>query len=56
LRDNPYMRPDYAQTTLAVLSGTRYKQLAEGDWSAFAGQFFREWNERYHVRRTVFAA
>lgn len=56
LRDNPYMRADYAQTNLAVLSGTRYKQLAEGDWNAFAGQFFREWDERYHVRRAVLAA
>lgn len=56
LRDNPYMRADYAQTNLAVLSGTRYKQLAEGDWNAFAGQFFPEWDERYHVRHAVVAA
>ena len=53
---NPYMRPDYKQTNLAVLSGVRYKQLAEGDWYASEGQFFREWAERYHVRRAVLAA
>jgi hypothetical protein len=56
LRDNPYMRPDYAQTQLAVLSGVRYKQLAEGDWNASDGQFFREWSERHHVRRACIAA
>lgn len=56
LRDNPYMREDYAQTTLAVVSATRYKQLAEGDWNAFEGQFFPEWNEAHHVRRAVIAA
>lgn len=56
LRDNPYMREDYASTQLAVLSEVRYKQLAEGDWHASSGQFFREWHERYHVRRAVIAA
>lgn len=56
LRDNPYMRADYAQTQLAVLSGIRYKQLAEGDWNAFDGQFFREWDESIHVRRAVVTA
>lgn len=56
LRDNPYMREDYAQTQLAVLSEVRYKQLAEGDWNAFVGQFFREWMERIHVRTAVLAS
>jgi hypothetical protein len=50
LTDNPYMRDDYAETDLAVLSGVRYKQLAEGDWYAFAGQFFAEWQSSVHVR------
>lgn len=50
LSDNPYMRPDYASTDLAVLSGVRYKQLAEGDWYAFAGMFFGEWETTIHVR------
>lgn len=56
LAENPYMRPDYRQTQLAVLSATRYKQLAEANWDAFAGQFFPAWDEQYHVRRAVVAA
>lgn len=50
LSDNPYMREDYGDTDLAVLSGTRYKQLAEGDWNAFAGAFFQEWQVSVHVK------
>lgn len=50
LSDNPYMREDYGDTDLAVLSATRYKQLAEGDWYAFAGAFFSEWQTSVHVR------
>lgn len=45
LADNPYMREDYAKTDLAALSGVRYRQLAEGDWRVFSGQFFSEWAE-----------
>lgn len=55
LRDNPYMRADYAETDLAILSGTRYKQLAEGDWYAFPGAFFTMWDKAVHVRRAVWA-
>lgn len=55
LQDNPYMRDDYADSDLAVLSGVRYRQLAEGDWRVFAGQFFGDWQETkdgnpWHVR------
>lgn len=55
LDDNPYMRDDYRDTDLAVLTGTRYRQLAEGDWHVFTGQFFSEWMETqdgrpWHVR------
>lgn len=49
LDDNPYMRPDYATTDLAVLSKFRYEQLRHGDWHVFAGQFFSKWNERKHL-------
>jgi hypothetical protein len=49
LDDNPYMRADYRETNLAVLSGTRYKQLAEADWRCFSGQFFRSWHTALHV-------
>lgn len=56
LKDNPYMRADYAQTNLAVLSEVRYKQLAEGDWESFEGQFFPSWDSAIHVRTGVLAA
>lgn len=56
LEDNPYMREDYKATVLANLSEVRYKQLALGDWSAFDGQFFPEWDERHHVRTAIIAA
>lgn len=45
LDDNPYMSDDYADVALANLSGVRYRQLAEGDWNVFSGQFFAEWQE-----------
>jgi len=50
LADNPYMREDYADTDLAVLSATRYRQLAEGDWNVFAGAFFSDFSMAVHVR------
>jgi hypothetical protein len=56
LDDNPYMREDYKQTVLANLSAVRYKQLAEGDWGAFEGMFFPEWDPQRHVRRAEIAA
>jgi hypothetical protein len=38
------------------LSAVRYRQLAEGDWHVFHGQFFSEWAETlddrpWHVQR-----
>lgn len=54
LAENPYADPEYGDT-LAVLSGTRYKQLAEGDWYAFAGAFFSEWRTSLHVRELTAA-
>lgn len=61
LADNPYMRDDYADTDLSVLSVMRYRQLAEGDWNAFAGAFFQEWQptrdgKSWHVREFGAAA
>lgn len=55
LTGNPYIAEDYAETTLAVLSGVRYRQLAEGDWDAFSGQFFPEWQSSIHVAEAVVA-
>lgn len=53
LSGNPYMREDYADTDLAVLSKVRYQQLAEGDWDCFSGQFFGEWAPSVHVAESV---
>lgn len=50
LEDNPYMREDYADTDLAVLSKVRYQQLRGGDWRVFSGQFFQDWQEARHVQ------
>lgn len=53
LDNNPYIAPTYRQDNLSGLSDTRYKQLADGDWDAFAGQFFPMWSEAVHVCRAV---
>lgn len=48
-RDNPYLKQNYAKSTLGGLSAARYKQLAEGDWSIVAGQFFPSFDPAVHV-------
>lgn len=42
LGDNPYIDPDY-RATLENLPEMRRRQLLEGDWTAYEGQFFGEW-------------
>lgn len=42
LEDNPYMAAGYRET-LENLPEMRRRQLLEGDWNAFEGQFFGEW-------------
>ena len=49
LTSNPYLAPDYREKTLAGLSAPRYKQLAEGDWSVMAGQFFETFDPAIHL-------
>jgi hypothetical protein len=39
LADNPYLDQGY-RTSLMQLSLTRQRQLLDGDWNAFSGQFF----------------
>ena len=39
LDDNPYLDPGYRRS-LMQLSTVRQRQLLDGDWNAFAGQFF----------------
>jgi len=41
LGDNPYIDPDYRET-LENLPEMRRRQLLEGDWTAYEGQFFGE--------------
>jgi hypothetical protein len=50
LDDNPYQMTDYRKKRLAVLSKTRFEQLARGDWHVFAGQFFSSWSDDTHTR------
>ncbi len=54
LEDNPYLGPGY-EDTLAMLNDTRYRQLREGDWYAFAGKFFTQWRESLHARDITIA-
>jgi hypothetical protein len=45
---NPYLPVTY-EATLALNSSVKYRQLAEGDWSAFAGAFFPEYAPHTHL-------
>ena len=54
LDDNPYIDPDY-RATLENLPEMRRRQLLEGDWTAYEGQFFGEFRAEvagvgWHVR------
>ena len=55
LSDNPYMAAGYRET-LEQLPEMRRRQLLDGDWNAYEGQFFGEWRaekdgQPWHVRR-----
>jgi hypothetical protein len=59
LDDNPYIDPAYRQT-LEELPALRRRQLLEGDWEAFEGQFF-DWaaqrgDEGWHVQHLELTA
>lgn len=45
---NPFINPEY-NAWLATLTGNLGKAWNEGDWDAFAGMAFPEWNRRRHV-------
>lgn len=59
LEDNPYIDPAYRQT-LEELPTLRRRQLLEGDWEAFSGQFFdwraRRGDEGWHVKHLELVA
>jgi hypothetical protein len=59
LKDNPYIKRGYV-ATLKDLTETRRRQLLEGDWDAFDGQFF-DWRttkdgQPWHVQDLGVAA
>ena len=57
LETNPYINADeYRAENLSGLSEIRYKQLALGDWSAFVGMFFPEWDAAQHVCEATICA
>jgi phage terminase large subunit len=47
LEDNPYIEPGYRQTLMNLPPILR-RQWLDGDWNAFAGQFF-EWQPALHI-------
>jgi phage terminase large subunit len=57
LEDNPYMAVGYREN-LENLPEMRRRQLLEGDWNAYEGQFFGEWRptmsgQPWHVQELV---
>jgi len=46
--DNPYLDPNYIKR-LKQLEPERQRQLMDGDWSVFYGQFFGSFNPATHV-------
>jgi hypothetical protein len=49
LEDNPYISAEYRRD-LEDLPEMRKRQLLYGDWNAFEGQMFSEWDQDLHVR------
>ncbi len=54
LQDNPYLKKGYREA-LEGLPPIRRRQLLEGDWNAWEGQFFPEYRESVHVRELMVA-
>lgn len=46
--DNPFIEPTYLKM-LNTLPEMRRRQLRDGDWDTFTGQFFYEWRRDVHV-------
>jgi phage terminase large subunit len=49
LRDNPYIKAGGYEQSLAGLRENRKRQLLDGDWGVFEGQFFDEFRVAKHV-------
>lgn len=50
LKDNPYLKGGYVKS-LRDLREVRRRQLEDGDWDAFDGAFFSDWNPAKHLLR-----
>ena len=50
LRDNPYVKTGGYAESLSALRDSRKRQLLDGDWTVFEGQFFDEFRAGLHVR------
>ena len=50
LRDNPYIKATGYEESLSGLREQRRRQLLDGDWSVYEGQFFSEFRPQMHVR------
>lgn len=50
LRDNPYVKIGGYTQSLSALRDARRRQLLDGDWTVFEGQFFDEFRVQTHVR------
>lgn len=48
IKDNPHLDEAY-ERNLRSLPEIRRKQLLEGNWDVFAGQYFTEWDRAVHV-------
>lgn len=51
--DNLMINPEYVTTNLDTLSGWQKKAWRYGDWDIMAGQFFINWFEAVHVRKST---
>jgi hypothetical protein len=49
LRDNPYVKVGGYEQSLSGLRENRKRQLLDGDWGVFEGQFFDEFRPKTHV-------
>ena len=50
LRDNPYIKTGGYTESLSSVRQARMRQLLDGDWNVFEGQFFDEFRSATHVR------
>jgi len=50
LKDNPYVQVAGYMQSLSTLRDSRKRQLLDGDWTVFEGQFFDEFRANVHVR------